>query len=64
VRWQSPEGLEFEWDSAKTALNLRDHRISFPYATRVFLDPYRQERLDTREDCGEGRWILFGQVDK
>jgi uncharacterized DUF497 family protein len=47
--------VEFEWDPAKTALNLRKHRVSFPFATRVFLDPDRQERLDTREGCGEER---------
>jgi len=56
--------MEFEWDSAKAALNLRKHRISFPYATRVFLDPYRQERLDTRDEYGEERWTVFGRVDE
>ena len=39
-------------------------RISFPYATRVFLDPYRQELLDTREAYGEERWIVLGRVDE
>ena len=56
--------MEFEWDSAKAALNLRKHRVSFPYATRVFLDPYRQERLDTRDEYGEERWTVFGRVDE
>ena len=56
--------MEFEWDSAKAALNLRKHRVSFPYATRVFLDPHRQERLDTREEYGEERWVVLGQVDE
>jgi len=56
--------VEFEWDSAKAALNLRKHRVSFPYATRVFLDPHRQERLDTREEYGEERWVVLGQVDE
>ena len=54
----------FEWDPAKAALNLRNHRISFPYATRVFLDPYRQQQLDTREEYGEDRWIVLGRVDE
>jgi hypothetical protein len=44
-------------------LNHRKHGISFPYATRVFLDPHRQERLDTREEYGEERWIALGRVD-
>ena len=55
--------MSFEWDPAKAALNHRKHRISFPYATRVFLDPFRQERLDTREEYGEERWVVLGRVD-
>lgn len=55
--------VEFELDLAKAALNYRKHGISFPYATRVFLDPYRHERLDTREEYGEERWIVLGRVD-
>jgi hypothetical protein len=64
VYWQMPNGLQFEWDSSKAALNLRNHRISFPYATMVFLDPHRQEMLDTREEYGEERWIVLGRVDE
>jgi uncharacterized DUF497 family protein len=59
-----PDGQEFEWDSAKATSNLRDHQISFPYATRVFLDPHRREQLDTREDYGEERRIALGRVDE
>ena len=55
--------MEFEWDLAKAASNLRRHRVSFPYATRVFLDPHRQEKLDTREEYGEERWVALGRVD-
>lgn len=54
----------FEWDPAKAASNLRDHRISFPYAARVFLDPYCQQQFDTREEYGEDRWIVLGRVDE
>jgi uncharacterized DUF497 family protein len=59
-----PSGLEFEWDPTKAASNLRDHRISFPYATRVFLDPHRQLRLDAREEYDEERWVVLGRVDE
>jgi uncharacterized DUF497 family protein len=62
VYWQAPNGTMFEWNPAKAVLNLRNHRISFPYATRVFLDPYRQQQLDTREEYGEDRWIVLGRV--
>jgi uncharacterized protein len=64
VHWRMPNGLEFEWDPAKAASNLHDHRVSFPYAARVFLDPHRQEQLDTRADYGEERWIVLGRVDE
>jgi len=64
VHWQLPNGLDFEWDPAKAALNLRDHRISFPYATRVFLDPFRQQQLDLRKEYDEERWMLLGRVDE
>jgi uncharacterized DUF497 family protein len=64
VRWQLQDGLEFECDSVKAASNFRDHRISFPYAARVFLDPFRQQQLDTREEYGEERWIVLGRVDE
>jgi hypothetical protein len=56
--------VEFEWHPAKAASNLRDHRISFPYAARVFLDPHRQEQLDSREEYGEERWVVLGRVDE
>jgi len=64
VSWKLQDGPEFEWDSAKAASNLRDHRITFPYATRVFLDPFRQQQLDTREEYGEERWMVLGRVDE
>jgi uncharacterized DUF497 family protein len=64
VHWQLPNGLDFEWDPAKAGLNLRDHRISFPYATRVFLDPFRQQQLDLRKEYDEERWMLLGRVDE
>jgi uncharacterized protein len=64
VHWQMPNGPDFEWDSAKADSNLRDHRITFPFASRVFLDPFRQQQLDTREEYGEERWIVIGRVDE
>jgi uncharacterized DUF497 family protein len=45
------------------ASNRRKHGISFPYATRVFLDPDRQERPDTDENYDEDRWVVLGRVD-
>jgi uncharacterized protein len=56
--------VEFEWDSGKAARNLRKHGISFAYATRVFLDEQRLERLDQADDYGEARWITIGLVEE
>jgi uncharacterized DUF497 family protein len=63
VNWKAPNVVGFEWDPIKAALNHRKHGVSFPYATRVFLDPHRLERLDTREEYGEDRWVVLGRVD-
>jgi hypothetical protein len=54
--------MEFEWDSAKAALNLQKHRVAFEDAARVFLDGERLESYDGREDHGEDRWATIGQV--
>lgn len=52
--------MEFEWDSAKAALNLRKHGIVFEEASQVFLDPGRIEFHDGREAYGEDRWVTIG----
>ncbi|MCK9514031.1 MAG: BrnA antitoxin family protein [Pigmentiphaga sp.] len=54
--------MEFEWDAAKAALNLRKHGVAFEDAARVFLDGGRLEAYDGREDYGEDRWATIGQV--
>ncbi len=30
---------DFEWDEAKAEANLAKHKVPFPFATRIFLDP-------------------------
>lgn len=52
--------LEFEWDEAKARINLTRHKVSFEFATSVFLDPNRIERQDGREDYGEDRYLTIG----
>jgi uncharacterized DUF497 family protein len=56
--------LEFEWDPDKAESNLRKHRLTFPYASRVFAAPYRIENLDEGEHYGEERWLVIGRVDE
>jgi uncharacterized DUF497 family protein len=52
--------MQFEWDDAKAAANLREHGVSFAFATRAFEDPLALEKIDDREDYGEERIILIG----
>ncbi|HEX3953121.1 MAG TPA: BrnT family toxin [Stellaceae bacterium] len=56
-------GLDFEWDDAKAAENLRAHGVSFENAARAFLDPFAIEWIDEREDYGEERCNLLGVSD-
>jgi uncharacterized DUF497 family protein len=54
--------MDFEWDDAKAALNLRKHGIAFEDAAYVFLDPGRIDVVDDRDDYGEERWLSIGWV--
>jgi len=55
--------MDFEWDNAKAALNLRKHGVAFQDATRVFLDPGRVDLVDDRDDYAEERWLTIGWVN-
>ena len=55
--------LEFQWDSAKAAMNLQKHGIPFDYAARVFQDERRQDGGDSRQDYGEQRRITIGVIE-
>ena len=54
---------EFEWDDAKAASNLADHKVSFEVARLAFNDPYPRAWEDISEDYGEQRFVLIGMVD-
>lgn len=54
--------MEFEWDPAKAATNIRKHKIDFETATKVFLDPYYIEYDHEDEDDGV-RYNAIGTVD-
>jgi uncharacterized DUF497 family protein len=55
--------MDFEWDEAKAAHNLTKHGVSFAYASRVFLDPYRLEEEDPADPAGEIRHRVIGLVE-
>ena len=45
----------------KRRANLAKHGLAFAAAEGLF-DDYRLERLDTRQDYGEDRWIALGLI--
>jgi uncharacterized DUF497 family protein len=51
--------MEFTWDEAKRKLNLKEHKIDFADAKRVFNGPMRIFE-DIRFDYCEQRWIGIG----
>ena len=55
--------MEFEWDENKNRDNIRRRGIDFYDASRIFRDPYYIEEEDTRQDYGEQRFNVIGQVN-
>ena len=53
--------MEFEWDPKKAISNERKHAITFEFATGVFDDTSRMERLDS--SSVEERWVTVGLVE-
>jgi hypothetical protein len=53
-------GEFFEWDDEKSAVNLRNHGVSFQDAVLAFRDTFGVERIDSRDDYGEQRVNLLG----
>jgi len=52
--------LEFVWDPAKAAANIRRHGVSFPEASTAFADPNSLTVPDPDHSATEERWILLG----
>ena len=52
--------MEFEWDAAKNASNLRKHGVSFDEAASVFLDPLAATGPDPDHSSSETRYVTFG----
>lgn len=55
--------MDFEWDTDKALSNERKHRVSFPTAARVFLDPLRTE-FDEPDNDEVVRFNVIGLVDE
>ena len=52
--------VEFEWNPAKAASNLRKHKVSFDLAATVFQDPFMRSFIDKGHRGFEERWITMG----
>ena len=55
--------MQFEWDEAKNAINIRKHGIDFADVTDMFNHPMLT-LLDDREVYGEERWIGIGWMQR
>jgi len=52
--------MNFTWDSAKAALNFRNHHVGFDEAATVFGDPLAGTFPDADHSLGEARLITVG----
>ncbi|MFT7724339.1 MAG: BrnT family toxin [Roseateles sp.] len=52
--------IDFEWDPAKAAANLRKHRISFEEAKTVFYDEFAIQFFDEEHSPDEERSSCLG----
>jgi uncharacterized DUF497 family protein len=52
--------IQFEWDSAKAAANVRKHGISFEEAQSVFYDDFAVQFFDDEHSPDEERFLLLG----
>ncbi len=55
------QGLWFEWDSKKSAANVRKHGVSFHEASTLFSDPNEVMLSDPDHSQDEERFISIGQ---
>lgn len=53
----------FDWDPAKAAANIANHKVSFEQAKGVFRDPFAVDFEDNRENYGEERYIIIGMTE-
>ena len=54
--------MGFEWDIEKEEINVVKHGVDFVQASQIFRFP-TLERVDTRRNYGEERFIALGQYD-
>ena len=56
--------MDFEWDPAKAATNVRKHRVTFDEAMTVFADSRAITGFDPDHSQEEGRFLTIGTSDR
>ena len=52
--------IEFEWDVAKAAANLKKHRVTFEEAKSIFFDEFGVQFFDDDHSSDEDRFLMLG----
>lgn len=52
--------IEFHWDPAKAASNLKKHGVSFEEAQTVFYDEFAVQFYDEQHSSEEERFLMLG----
>ena len=52
--------MDFEWDSAKAAANVRKHGVSFEEAVSALRDDLAATARDLEHSVAESRFLTFG----
>ena len=52
--------IEFEWDEAKAAANLKKHGVSFEEAKSIFFDDFAIQFFDDEHSRSEERFLMLG----
>lgn len=55
--------MQIEFNPDKAQANLDKHGVSFEDAMLVFFDPDRLDEVDGRQDYGEERRIVIGEIE-
>ena len=52
--------IEFEWDAAKAAANLKKHKVSFDEAKSIFFDEFGIQFFYDDHSSDEERFLMLG----
>ena len=52
--------IEFKWDEAKAAANVKKHQVSFEEAKSVFFDEFGVQFFDDAHSSDEERFLMLG----